>query len=67
MIIDLHKLSIYCSEFNMSCETLKELRHLSRPGDFFVSLDLADGYYALGIREGDRDIFTIIYRASCGA
>jgi hypothetical protein len=62
VIIDLHKLSIYSSEFNMSCETLKELRHLSRPGDFLVSPDLADGYYGLGSREEDRDIFTIIYR-----
>ena len=46
----------------MSCETLKHLRHLSRPGDYFVSLDLADGYYTLGIREADRDFFTVNYR-----
>jgi hypothetical protein len=46
----------------MSCETLKHLRHLSRPGDYFVSLDLMDGYYTLGIRDEDRDFFTVIYR-----
>ena len=46
----------------MSCETLKHLPHLSRPGDYFVSLDLADGYYTLGIREHDRDFFTVNYR-----
>jgi hypothetical protein len=33
-----------------------------RPGDYFVSLDLADGYYTLGIREEDRDLFTVNYR-----
>jgi hypothetical protein len=38
---------------------LKHLHHLSRPGDYFVSLDLADGYYTLGIREEDRDFFTV--------
>jgi hypothetical protein len=46
----------------MSCETLKHLRHQSRPGGNFVSLDLADGYYTLGIREEDHDFFTINYR-----
>jgi hypothetical protein len=48
MIIDLRELNSYCAEFNMSCETLKHYRHMSRPGDYFVSLDLADGYYTLG-------------------
>jgi hypothetical protein len=43
----------------MSCKTLKHLRHMSRPGDYFVSLDLTDGYYTLGIREEDRDFFTV--------
>jgi hypothetical protein len=47
----------------MTCETLKHLHHLSRPGDFFVSLDLTDGYYTLGVREEDRDYFTVNY---CG-
>jgi hypothetical protein len=51
----------------MTCETLKHLRHLSRAGDYFVSLDLADGYYTLGIREEDRDFFTVDYRALYGA
>jgi hypothetical protein len=53
LIIDLRELNIYCAEFKMSCETLKHLRHLSRLSDYFVSLDLADGYYTLGIREAD--------------
>jgi hypothetical protein len=48
----------------MTCETLKHLCHLSRPGDYFVSLDLTDGYYTLGIREEDRDYFTVNYRGN---
>jgi hypothetical protein len=32
---------------------------MTRPGDYFVSLDLTDGYYTLGIREEDRDYFTV--------
>jgi hypothetical protein len=63
LIIDLRELNRYCSEFNMSCEALKHLRHLSRPRDYFVSLDLTDGYYTLDIREEDRDYFTVNY---CG-
>eukprot|EP00873_Tetraselmis_striata_P019611 jgi/Tetstr1/439875/TSEL_028283.t2 len=46
----------------MSYETLKHLRHLARAGDWFVSMDLADGYYALVIRKEDRDFFTVNYR-----
>jgi hypothetical protein len=33
-----------------------------RPCDYFVSLDLTDGYYTLGIREEDRDFFTVNYK-----
>eukprot|EP00873_Tetraselmis_striata_P015326 jgi/Tetstr1/435590/TSEL_024493.t1 len=29
-----------------------------------VSFDLADGYYALGINEADRDCFTVDYRGT---
>eukprot|EP00873_Tetraselmis_striata_P017361 jgi/Tetstr1/437625/TSEL_026292.t1 len=55
LIIDLRELNKWCKTFTMSYETLKHLRHLARAGDWFVSMDLADGYYALGIREEDRD------------
>jgi hypothetical protein len=61
LIIDLRELNNYCAEFNLSCETMKHLRHLSCPGDYFISLNLADGYYTLGIREEDRDFFTVNY------
>jgi hypothetical protein len=61
LIIDLRELNRYCSTFNMTCETL---RHLSRPCNYFVSLDLTDGYYTLGIREEDRDYFTVNYRGT---
>eukprot|EP00873_Tetraselmis_striata_P025279 jgi/Tetstr1/445543/TSEL_033317.t1 len=62
LIIDLRELNKWCRTFTMSYETLKHLRHLARAGDWFVSMDLADGYYALGIREEDRDFFTVNYR-----
>jgi hypothetical protein len=45
----------------MSCETLKHIRHLSRPCNYFVSLDLADGYYTRSFLEEDRDFFTVNY------
>jgi hypothetical protein len=62
--IDLRELNRYCSTFNMTCETLRHLRHLSRPGDYFVSLDVTDGYYTLGIPEEDRDYFMVNYRGT---
>jgi hypothetical protein len=62
LIVDLRELNRYYSAFNMTCEALKHLRHLSRPGDYFLCLDLTDGNYTLGIREEDRDYFTVNYR-----
>jgi hypothetical protein len=47
VIIDLRKLNSYFSDFNMTCETLKHVRHLFPPRDYFAFLDLADGYYTL--------------------
>jgi hypothetical protein len=47
----------------MSCETLKHLRHLSFPGDYyFISLDILDRYNKKGIGERGRDFFTVNYR-----
>jgi hypothetical protein len=61
LIIDLCELNRYCFEFNMTCETLKQM---SQSGDCFVSLYPTDGYYTLGIREEDRDYFTVNYRGT---
>eukprot|EP00873_Tetraselmis_striata_P009649 jgi/Tetstr1/429913/TSEL_019778.t1 len=42
-IIDLRELNKWCKTLKTSYETLKHLRHLARAGDWFVSMDLADG------------------------
>jgi hypothetical protein len=49
----------------MTCETLKPLRHFSRPDEYFVSLDLMDGYYTLIIREEDRIYRCKLWRLAC--
>eukprot|EP00873_Tetraselmis_striata_P037586 jgi/Tetstr1/457850/TSEL_004252.t1 len=64
LIIDLRELNKWCKTLKMSYETLKHLRHLARACDWFVSMDLADGYYA--IREEDRNFFTVNYRPGAG-
>jgi hypothetical protein len=51
LIIDLRELNRYNSTFNMTCETMNHL---------------TDGYYTLGIREEDRDYFTVNYRGTLG-
>eukprot|EP00873_Tetraselmis_striata_P037754 jgi/Tetstr1/458018/TSEL_044527.t1 len=45
-------------------ETLLGVRHLTKKGDYMFSLDLQDGFYALGIAEADRDYFTVDARPS---
>eukprot|EP00873_Tetraselmis_striata_P009240 jgi/Tetstr1/429504/TSEL_019409.t1 len=62
LIIDLRPLNRYCEERDLSFETLTRLRHLVRPGDYMLSMDLEDGFYAVGIAPEDRDYFTIDYR-----
>jgi hypothetical protein len=47
LIVDLRELNRYCSDFSMTCERLKHLRHLSRPCDYFVSMCMTDGYFSL--------------------
>lgn len=62
LIIDLRHLNKFCKDFSVKYETLKKLRHMAKQNDWCFSLDLQDGYYAVGIREQDRDFFTVNYR-----
>jgi len=62
LIIDLRHLNRMCVRKRLKFETLANLRHLTRRGDYMFSWDLQDGYYALGIAPEDRDFFTVNYR-----
>jgi hypothetical protein len=64
LIIDLRPMNKYCKDHKLTYETLKHLKNLTRAGEWMVSFDLADGYYTLGIREEDRDFFTVNYRGT---
>eukprot|EP00873_Tetraselmis_striata_P013492 jgi/Tetstr1/433756/TSEL_022974.t1 len=56
-------LSRYCEERDFTFETLTRLRHLARPGDYMLSMNMQDGFYAVGIIAlEDRDYFTVDYR-----
>jgi hypothetical protein len=43
----------------MKMETLRRLRLIAKPNDYWVSFDLKDGFYALAIAPQDREAFTI--------
>jgi hypothetical protein len=62
--MDLRPLNKYCKDRKLTNETRKHLKNLTRAGDWMVSFDLADDYYKLGIREEDRDFFTVNYRGT---
>eukprot|EP00873_Tetraselmis_striata_P020626 jgi/Tetstr1/440890/TSEL_029162.t1 len=65
LIINLRPLNRYREERNVSFETLARLRYLARPGDCMLSMDLHDGFYAVGIAPENRDYrlcFTVDYR-----
>eukprot|EP00873_Tetraselmis_striata_P003432 jgi/Tetstr1/423696/TSEL_014330.t1 len=57
----LESLSTESATAESKAAALADLRACYR-SDWFVSMDLADGYYALGIREEDHDFFTVNYR-----
>ena len=59
LIIDLRRINLWCKLFSMKLETLKKLRTLARRTDYMFSMDLADGFYSLGIEESARDYFTV--------
>ena len=54
IVVDLRHLNQHCQKMGLKLETLKRLRYLARPGDYAFSIDLADGFYALGVTEEDR-------------
>lgn len=62
LIIDLRELNDYCQKKKLKFETLKTLKHLARPDDWWFSFDLQDGFYALGIAPEDRKYFTVNIR-----
>jgi hypothetical protein len=64
LIIDLRSMNKYCKEHKLTYETLKHLKNLTRTGDSVVSFDMTDSYYTLGIREEDKDFFTVNYRGT---
>eukprot|EP00873_Tetraselmis_striata_P033055 jgi/Tetstr1/453319/TSEL_040310.t1 len=51
-----------CEERDLSFETLTRLHHLAQPGDYMLSMDMHDGFYAVGIAPEDRDYDTVDYR-----
>eukprot|EP00873_Tetraselmis_striata_P013848 jgi/Tetstr1/434112/TSEL_023256.t1 len=63
-IIDLHVLNTFCARKRLRMETLMGVRHLTTKGDYMLSFDLQDGFYALGIAPSDRDYFTVNIRGT---
>ncbi len=58
IIIDLRYINDFCEKRSMEFETLRRVRHLARRNNYMLSLDLMDGYYAVGVAREDRDYFT---------
>ena len=59
LVVDLRHLNSYVMEHTTKFETLKNLRHLAKRGDWMFSFDLEDGYYAVAIHEDDRKYFSV--------
>ena len=67
-MVDLRHLNTFLKTMSVKYETLKRLQMLSRPGDWAISFDLADGFMACSIAPEDRRYLTVmiqgkLYRA----
>ena len=54
IVSDYRHLNSYMTEKGCRYETLKVLRRLTRRNNFFMSVDLKDGYFTVGIKECDQ-------------
>ncbi len=43
----------------MKMKTFRHLRLIAKPGDYWGSFDLKDGFYALAVHTKDREAFTL--------
>ena len=67
--MDLRHVNKFLKSMGVRYETLKRLQVMSRPGDWAISFDLADGFHACSIAEKDRKYLTFqlqgqLYRAA---
>ena len=58
IVVDLRHLNLFCQKYGLKLETLKRLRYLARPKDYCISIDLQDGFYAMGLQPQDRMYMT---------
>ena len=59
LVIDLRTINEYVQNKVMKMETLKRLRLIAKPGDWFISFDLRDGFYSLSIAPEDRECLAV--------
>ena len=59
-MVDLRHLNTFLTDMGVKYETLKRLQMLSRPGDWAISFDLADGFMCCSVAEEDRKYMTFM-------
>ena len=59
-MVDLRHLNTFLRDMGVKYETLKRLQVMSRPGDWALSFDLADGFHCCSIANDDRPYLTFM-------
>ena len=57
--MDLSEINKVCQTRKMKMETLRSLRLIAKPNDYWVNFDLKDGFYSLAIAPQDKEAFTV--------
>ena len=60
IVADLKFVNSHCQVRTMKMETLRHLQNIAKPGDWFASFDLQDGFYAVSIAPEFRKYFTFL-------
>ena len=58
VVVDLRPTNAYCAERGCRYETLSALGRLARRGDWMLSMDIVDGYHAVGVHRDSRRYMT---------
>ncbi|KAK3266376.1 hypothetical protein CYMTET_24998 [Cymbomonas tetramitiformis] len=70
LVMDFRWLNAHCVKSRCKMETLKKLRRLAKPNDWYISFDLQDGYHVMGIDPAFQEYMQFDVRGQlfqCGA
>ena len=61
IILDLSELNLFVRKVSFKMDSLDYIMNMIRPGDYFISIDISDAYYAIAINASSMPYLTFIF------